>query len=135
VLSLWICACGCLRNSPTGLHQAASNNRRWTPVLVVFTSRLLCNCYRTLLSVLARGVPGVRRTPSPEAEVFFSGARGPHHALRPRAPEVAKRPGPHPLGREASGTLLKVAKRPRPRSQLIIPRNGVIKTRLLDLIH
>ena len=30
--------------------------------------------------------------------VLFSGARGPHHALRPRAPEVAKRPGPHPLG-------------------------------------
>ncbi len=41
----------------------------------------------------------------------------------PRPRKVAKRPGPHPLGREASGTLLKVEKRPRPRSQPIIPRN------------
>ena len=32
----------------------------------------------------------------------------------PRPRKVAKRPGPHPLGREASGTLLKVAKRETP---------------------
>ncbi len=30
---------------------------------------------------------------------------------------------PRPRGREATGTLFKVAKRPRPRSQPIIPRN------------
>jgi hypothetical protein len=105
----------------------------WLPRWVTPITNALWNALQWFYSP-GRGVPIMLCAPSPprsrsDRDPAPPGSRSDRNPAPPEGreatgtPRPRKRPGPHPLGREASGTLLKVAKRPRPRSQPIIPRN------------